>query len=85
MKDAAKAPAMVFESVTILLDIENERHTSFALKLIGEGSEVVAAASCSDTTKISESIKKAPKVLEDLNAKYEKNMAESRGQDPDTV
>jgi hypothetical protein len=74
MKDGPNAPKMQFRPVEIKLDIAGEYSTSYALDCIAEGDEVEGAGGQKN---MSADQANAFKILQDLYAKYEKNLAES--------
>lgn len=74
MKDAPPAPPMAFIKKEIILDIEGQKNTSFALELDAEGNDVLMVPE-SKTSGLRQKQKDALQVLRDLYAKYEKNLA----------
>jgi hypothetical protein len=76
MKDAASAPAMLFNLNEIKLIIGDQYDQSYTLSLAAEGDEAAAAKKgSSDFVKVSGSMKKALSLLDKMYAEYEKNLS----------
>jgi hypothetical protein len=76
MKDAASAPAMLFNLNEIKLIIGDQYDQSYTLSLAAEGDEAAAAKKgSSDFVKVSGSMKKALLLLDKMYAEYEKNLS----------
>ena len=75
MKDACSALPMLFDLETVLLQIDNDHDQSYILTLAAEGDDAAAAKTLSNTYKVSEPMRKAVDLLDNLYVEYEANLA----------
>jgi 5S rRNA maturation endonuclease (ribonuclease M5) len=74
MKDAPLAPPMLFTPKEINLQIDNEQFTSFVLELNSQGLDIELTQDINQAN-VSENMSQAFKILQELYAECEKNLA----------